>query len=465
MSSKPRIDRFIKALEQELGDSAVLPVTTDHDDPLERLGSLLEQYLAQTKQREKEAQRLQSITTRVSAGLTLEEMLEYIYDTFRDVIPYHRMGLALIGENGRMLRSHWAKSDQPVLLLGAGFTAPMEGSSLQTILETGRPRILNDLAEYLDRKPGSTSTRLIVEEGFRSSLTCPLIADGQPVGFLFFSNRTKAAYASGHIDFFFQIANQLSILLEKGRLVSELASQKKDLESVNQKLQQNDEARRAILAIAAHDLRAPLSYIRTSTEVLLAANDDEMAAETPGIISGISRQARHLLDLLDKLLDYSMIETGQMSLTPVAVDVSVWITEIVARQRAAAGTKQIQLEVSPVPAGQFVIDPLRMEQVLTNYISNAVKYSSLGSKVRVETSREEELWRVAVHDQGPGIRSEEIDRLFRPFQRGLALPTGGEKSTGLGLSIARSIVLAHGGEVGVNPNPQGGATFWFTVPI
>ena len=417
MSPDPRIEHYIKALEQHLeSNQAALPMATELADPLDRLGTAIEQFSAQMKNREQEIQRLFSITAKVSAGLTLEEMMEYIYDTFRDVIPYHRMGLALLEQNGEVLRAHWAKSDQPILRLEVDYNAHMAGSSLQTILDSGRPRILNDLKEYLEQKPGSESTQLIVEEGYRSSLTCPLIVEGQPVGFLFFSSRETAAYDGTHIDTFVQIADQLSILVEKGRLVSELSDQKRELETINQELQNNDEARRAILAIAAHDLRAPLSYIKTSTDVLLEAKGDELAAETPEIIAGISRQAQHLLSLLDRLLDYSMIETGQMGLSLVAVDIGKWITEIVARQRSVAQTKNIQIELLPPPPGKFMIDPLRMGQVMANYMSNALKFSSAGSRVRVEVSKEINCWRISVHDQGPGIQPDERERLFRPFQ-------------------------------------------------
>ena len=465
MTVDPQIESYIKTLELVLGEQqAGSSPDGDSSDPLEHLGNAIERFIAQTAERERDSRLLRSITARVSAGLTLEDMLDYIYDAFQDVIPYQRMGLSLLEEDARIVRSIWARSDQPVLLLNAGFTASMAGSSLQTILETGQPRILNDLQAYLKQKPDSISTRMIVDEGFRSSLTCPLVADGQPVGFLFFTSREKMAYANQHIDIFIQIAGQISILLEKGRLVSELADQKENLELINQELQRSNEARGVILAIAAHDLRSPLSYIKTSTDILLGDKDQLLADELPGILAGISRQTRHILDLLDKLLDYSMIEAGQMSLTPEEVDVLDWVNQVVERHKSSAQAKNIQIEVLAVPSGQFVVDPLRLDQVLANLISNAIKFSSPGSRIRVKTTQTKEAWRFAVCDQGPGIRPEEVERLFKPFQRGSAQPTGGEKSTGLGLSIARSIVLAHKGDIGFTPKPQGGAMFWFTIP-
>ena len=211
-------------------------------------------------------------------------------------------------------------------------------------------------------------------------------------------------------------------------------------------------------------MRAPLSYIKTSTDLLLSDRDHELVAETPGIIATIGRQVWHLLDLLDKLLDFSIIEAGQMTITPLRVEVAIWLSEVIARQEPEAQAKNILIETCPVPSGWIEIDPLRLEQALTNLISNALKYSPRDSQVQIEVLRAEDHWYFAISDQGSGVRPDDAHRLFKPFQRGPSQPTGGEKSTGLGLSIARSIVSAHGGEIGVTGNSDGGATFWFTIP-
>jgi len=108
----------------------------------------------------------------------------------------------------------------------------MAGSSLQRIIETGEPRILNDLSEYLADHPHSRSTRLIVEEGIKSSLTCPLIAMGQPIGFIFFSSREVAAYRSVHSDIFKLIAGQLSVVIERSHMYEQLVKEKEKSEAL-----------------------------------------------------------------------------------------------------------------------------------------------------------------------------------------------------------------------------------------
>lgn len=149
-------------------------------------------------------------------------MLNRVYNSFHKVIPYNRIGCALLNNEKREAVAYWAKTDAAKVRLRVGHTAAMTGSSLYEIIETGQPRILNDLEAYLAEHPASDSTRLIVEEGMRSSLTCPLIAQGKPVGFLFFSSREKDTYQDIHQDIFLQIAEQISILIEKSRLYQQL---------------------------------------------------------------------------------------------------------------------------------------------------------------------------------------------------------------------------------------------------
>jgi diguanylate cyclase (GGDEF)-like protein len=142
--------------------------------------------------------------------------------------------------------------------LRAGYAATLGGSSLEKIIKTGQPRILNDLEDYLEKHPESDSTRKIVAEGMRSSLTCPLIALGKPFGFLFFSSMEKNAYNEIHQGFFLEIAGQLSVILEKSRLYQ-------DLLTATEKLQ---EAKVALEHQATRDSLTELWNRRTVLDLL-----------------------------------------------------------------------------------------------------------------------------------------------------------------------------------------------------
>ncbi len=134
------------------------------------------------------------LTEEVNSGVLFSEVCDRIYDSFRVLLPYDRMGVAMVDPDRDKVTAGWAKTTAETVLLGVGYSAPLKGSSLQKILETGRPRIINDLPAYLLRKPESESTRLIVEEGVQSSLTCPLTIGGRHIGFVFFSSLQLNAY-------------------------------------------------------------------------------------------------------------------------------------------------------------------------------------------------------------------------------------------------------------------------------
>ena len=232
--SDDRIPRFIEAAEAlRDGRFGIRVPEAGSDDQVARLGTALNDLSSALERRWREVAELDAITARINAGLLLDDVLEDFFREARDIFPYDRIGFSLLESGGTVVRARWARSDLGPLRLGKGYAARLEGSSLQSILETGRPRIINDLVAYLESKPSSDSTRLVVEEGVRSSLTCPLVANGVPVGFMFFSSRHPDTYRDAHVDAYRRIAGQLSVIVEKGRLISELSEQKAALEIRN----------------------------------------------------------------------------------------------------------------------------------------------------------------------------------------------------------------------------------------
>jgi diguanylate cyclase (GGDEF)-like protein len=163
--------------------------------------------------------KIQEISSEISKGGLLDDVLERIYDVCHKVIPYDRIGCALLSDDRVKVVSHWTKTSYSgSVKIKKGYSAPLDGSSLEEILRTQQPRILNDLRQYLIDHPRSSSTHLIVSEGIQSSLTCPLIVDSNPVGFLFFSSKEKNTYRDIHQKLFIIITRQVSILVEKSRL-------------------------------------------------------------------------------------------------------------------------------------------------------------------------------------------------------------------------------------------------------
>jgi signal transduction histidine kinase len=453
-----RIAQYLDALEQlKQGDFSI-----ERPGP-DALGQAILDLARHLERQHREQHQLDQIVARINAGLLLDDVLDNVYEDFRELIPYNRIGFSLIENDGQTVRARWAKSDRTIRLR-RGYDAPLVGSSLEPILRTQEPRILNDLEAYLRQKPESESTRLIVEEGMRSSLTCPLIANGVAVGFIFFSSLDPYAYENQHIDVFQRIAAKLSIMVEKGRLVSELAAQKHAIERQNQELLKLNELKNTFLGIAAHDLRSPLGAIDMAVNFLLDPSVELEEADEEKILRDVAVQATHMLNLINELLDVAQIESGRLDLDRIPLDLSQFLAEAVQRHVQMAARKGMRVLLDEFAAGLVQADALRLRQVIDNLISNAIKFSPQGSTVRVWAEEVAGGWTINVQDEGPGIQPEERQRLFQDFARLSARPTGGERSTGLGLAISKRVVEAHGGRIGVDSEPGQGATFWFTLP-
>ncbi len=255
----------------------------------------------------------------------------------------------------------------------------------------------------------------------------------------------------------------VSRALERRRMALELDESHKNLEQKVEELRNLNEQKNRFLGIAAHDLRNPLGSIRGFSDFLLEGGlDAETSKEFLRIISAASNE---LLTLLDDLLDISQIESGKFDLRLVNADISDLVEQRAAMARIISAKKNIVIEVHTEKGLVCFMDKGRIGQVVDNLISNAVKYSPAKSAVRVETVKDGAMARVTVRDEGPGINENEKHKLFGEFQKLSARPTGGEKSSGLGLAIAKKIVEAHNGVIGVESEAGKGSAFFFTLPL
>lgn len=428
-----------------------VPVDPELGDEVTRLGQALRVLASSMERSFRELRELTRVTERVNAGLLLDEVLEGIYESFNALIPYHRIGLSLIDDSGERVVARWAHIDTGEMRLKQGYSAPLAGSSLEQILETGQPRILNDLEAYLRDKPDSKSTRLVVAEGIRSSMTCPLVAMGRPVGFIFFSSREPGAYRDIHVGVFRQLAGQISVIVEKSRLY--------------QRLVELDELKDRFLGMAAHDLRSPLNSILGFLLLLEREYYGPVPPSQRDILDKIRKGSLTMLTLVEDILDAKQIQSGHLRLDPKAMKVSQVVTEEVEAIHPLLAAKKMAMRVDiPESDPEVCADPVRIGQVLANLLSNAVKYSSPGGTIRLTV--EDHFRELAVHvrDEGPGIPQDEVATLFTEFGRTSVTPTAGEKSTGLGLAIVRRIVEAHGGRVGVKSQEGRGSIFSFVLP-
>ncbi|HMO04064.1 MAG TPA: ATP-binding protein [Kiritimatiellia bacterium] len=420
-------------------------------DDIDRLAGSMDRLARAVDQRFEEMQRLAQLTEQINAGLLLDEVLDYVYEQFRTVIPYNRIGFSLLEDRNRVLRARWARTDAPRVYIKRGYSASMAGSSLQRVLDTGEPRILNDLEDYLRKHPSSDSTRLIVEEGMRSSLTCPLIAMKKPVGFMFFSSIQVGTYRDVHVDFFQRIARQLSVILEKSRLYQELL--------------ELNELKNRFLGMAAHDLPNPLAVISGYQQLLMDEAAGGLSAEQRASLGIIGQATRDMLNMVDTLLDVSAIEAGRLVIKAEVVNLRSFLEQRRINGMLLSNRKHIDFTVAgPDGVSVWRFDPYRISQVIENLLSNAFKFSMPGTAVELAVRGGPEFLELVVTDHGPGIPDAEMDRVFCAYCTTSVKPTGGESSTGLGLAICRRIVEAHGGTISVRSKVGEGSVFTVLLP-
>lgn len=402
------------------------------------------------------SQLLKEITRKLSTENDHKKILDFIFESLDLIIPYDRMAIALIeSESGGLedqICAKWVRSKIPAPHLGAGYCAPLQGSSLKKILETGQPRIINDLVQYAHEHPDSEATKLIIKDGMRSSLTCPLRSNNKPVGIVFFSSKDANTYKHEHIQTYLEIADELSVIVEQGRL-------RRGFENATSKTQN--------MRMVLHDLKSPLSLIQGLLGIMQEENwYQDLEADAQKTFSILQRNATYMFELLDELAELSQLDHVEKMRSRV-VSLPEFIAEISMSGRELARKKEISFAMttdSDLPEKAF-FNSLRIRRVLDNLLTNAVKFSQRHTRIHVQIKCQVRRLYFEVSDQGPGIPEAELSKLFHEFGKTSVRPTEGEHSTGLGLAIAKKIVEQHEGQISVSSQLGQGSTFSFWLPL
>lgn len=240
------------------------------------------------------------------------------------------------------------------------------------------------------------------------------------------------------------------------------------MRSANEELRGLNAKKTEFLGMAAHDLRNPLTAVLGYADMVLKmiAGNRFQPAQGMRYLEKISEACEKMNALLTSFLDIAAIETGSLTVVMHPENPVRLLHESADFHRRQAERKGIRFSSDiPDDLPDLVTDRLRFSQVLDNLLSNAVKYTPPGGEVLLRASREERFLVVSVRDNGPGLTEEDLSKMFQPYVRLSAVPTGGESSTGLGLSIVKRIVERHCGEVFVTSRPGEGSTFGFRLPL
>jgi signal transduction histidine kinase len=229
-------------------------------------------------------------------------------------------------------------------------------------------------------------------------------------------------------------------------------------------LRQADRIKSEFLAAMSHDFRSPLTVVRGAVELLLGERPGTLTTAQRELAESAERNVRRLEDFTAQLLEMARLEEGQIALDKEEIDAIALVRDVVADHAVLAKQKRqwISLDVDPDPP-RVVADRSKMQQALANLIVNAIRYAPQGTPILVAAHRRGDELRIEVRDHGPGIASEDRQRIFDKFFRGHN--ADGTPGSGLGLAIARSLVTLHGGTLEYEENPGGGSAFVTVLPL
>lgn len=239
-----------------------------------------------------------------------------------------------------------------------------------------------------------------------------------------------------------------------------------ELQKRNEELSRLNNTKNQLLGMAAHDLRNPLGIILGYTNLLISSLGGKVDDKSILKLEHIKKSSGSMLNLINELLDISAIESGKVQLNLSQQNLVKLIENIISLNQIFYDKKQITLQFKhekDIP--DIICDPQKIEQVITNLLTNALKFSRPDTTVEISITKHHQEILVAVKDQGIGIPESEIPKLFQTFSRTSAKSTAGEPSTGLGLAIAKKIVAEHKGKIWAESEVGKGSTFFFTLPI
>ena len=322
---------------------------------------------------------------------------------------------------------------------------------------TRQPVEIPDIGEH-----GAYESRLrdaMVRAGLRAVLAVPLVREGRVLGGLVVTRKNPGRFAPEVVDLLKTLAAQSAIAIQNARLFSELEDKSRELEAASRHKSE-------FLANMSHELRTPLNAIIGFSEVLGERMFGELNDKQAEYIQDIQSSGRHLLALINDILDLSKVEAGRMELELSRFDLPAAIGGAVILVRERATRHGLTMDVSvDDQLGQFVGDERKIRQVLLNLLSNAVKFTPEGGRITIRAAPADGGVEISVSDTGIGIAPEDQEAIFQEFRQVGTDYARKREGTGLGLALARRFIDLHGGRLWVKSRLGEGSTFTFTLPV
>jgi signal transduction histidine kinase len=313
------------------------------------------------------------------------------------------------------------------------------------------------VADLKDEAP-SDLNEITLRAGFRARLVASLQAGEDVVGLLVVRRKAPGSFPQNTVDLIKTFAAQSALAIQNARLFREIEDKSRQLEEASQHKSQ-------FLANMSHELRTPLNAILGYTELMADRAYGEPSEKMMGVLKRLESNGKHLLGLINDVLDLSKIEAGQLVLELSDYSVQDIAQTVRSTLEPLAADKKLtfKLELAPdLPPGHG--DGRRLTQVLINLVGNAIKFTDAGA-IAIKAEANNGSFYVSVRDTGPGISAADQAKLFQEFQQADNAITRKKGGTGLGLAISKRIIEMQGGKIWVESQPGQGSTFAFTLPM
>jgi signal transduction histidine kinase len=348
----------------------------------------------------------------------------------------------------------------PLRETDSGFSMPLDDERLPPSRALRRREIVQIPDIRVAEEWVSPTSRLRAEQtGWRAIMLAPMLREDKAIGTISVSRATPGSFTEREIALLKTFADQAVIAIENVRLFNEIQDKSRQLEVANKHKSE-------FLANMSHELRTPLNAIIGFSEVLIERMFGEMNAKQEEYLKDIHSSGKHLLSLINDILDLSKIEAGRMELELSEFNLPAALTNAMTLVRERAHTHGIALKLKVEPSlGEIQADERKVKQIVLNLLSNAVKFTPDGGRVDVDARMNGEAVEIAVTDTGVGIAPQDQETVFEEFRQVGRDYTTKQEGTGLGLALTRRFVELHGGKIWLESVPGKGSTFTFTLPL
>jgi signal transduction histidine kinase len=408
--------------------------------------------------RNRELERLSQLAAVMLRDVTLPNLFQAVADAAADLLEAEGAAITLLVEEGRFLRVEAT----------AGIFSPAQGELIPSHASLSGWVVQHDQPIASDDVTGDPrATRLSsVDASLRTGAIVPLRSASVVIGTLGVVNRRDGRrFDDHHLRLLRTLGDQAVMALDRAHTFEEIRRNERDLTAKNVELERATRLKSEFLANMSHELRTPLNAIIGFSDLMYRGVTGSLNAEQREFLGDILSSSRHLLGLINDVLDLAKVESGTLVVVPQPVELTRVIGEVRDILRALATGRSVELDLHlAADLGSVVVDPAKLKQILYNYVSNALKFTPDGGRVTIRAELVGDAFRVEVADTGIGIAKEDLRHLFVAFRQLDAGLTKRYPGTGLGLALSKRLAEAHGGTVGVHSERGVGSTFWVEMP-